>query len=31
MAFGMLDTGANINCVSMLLGYSRVTVPNLIR
>ena len=31
MAFGMLDTGTNIKCVSMLLGYSRFTVPNLIR
>ena len=30
-AFGMLDTGTNLKCVSMLLGYSRVTVPNLIR
>ena len=27
----MLDTGTNIKCVSMLLGYSHVTFPNLTR
>ena len=27
----MLATGTNIKCISMWLGYSRVTVSNLIR
>ena len=30
-AFGMLATGTNIKGVSVLLSFSRITVPNLIR